>query len=705
MSTPIIELEFVRSRNAEASREVRLGEQEYLRRLPRGVYASATFNWTRERLDQLYRLYRNELTPEEVRALGREIRAFLDDVEWDADEARILEVSGAGARARLLITSMAQELYALPLELMTLERAGQPIGLLPGVVLRYRWPGVTAATRSSGARGRALLVWAEPAHDPVPHAEHVAALMDAELPWLAPFDPARDVLANVSLDRLAATLDEAEARDEPVRLLHVLCHGVRAGGGIGLGLARDDGEGQSAVDVAEFTRRMYRHRESLELVVLSVCSSADPGAMGSQLGGLALELHCVGIPAVIGSRFPLSKLGSIAMTRALYRGLRGGLERLDDAVELARQALESDERPFEWATLQLFSAAPERGREDEDEDEVAPAPAVNYEGPDARPAARDPFFLGRDEALAELERALAEPGSSCVAVIGPAGVGKTALVRQFVAGEAARRQFPGGARWLDGRALDDELRRATRASSDRSLAPGTAAARLREQLARAERPGLLVIDGLRAPVDPERLPLPEGRGKAILISRSVDLRYALPVTPRAVTLTGWPREAARAYLREHAPRLRATADASIDALIDYVGGLPRALRPLAEQSRRGSLTPRPPSSAWRPRPTGARRTSFGVRAVVQASVDDHAASIAALESLAVCPGPRPRPASPSSRRSRPAARRSSSCYRACPSSCTGSRRPARGRCAPSCAASSARAPASTSAPRVNGRGS
>lgn len=75
---------------------------------------------------------------------------------------------------------------------------------------------------------------------------------------------------------------------------------------------------------------------------------------------------------------------------------------------------------------------------------LAGAPSTPRAVPDGAPAGAatlDAALIGRDNDLAELQRALATPG--CVTLVGPAGVGKTTLARALAA------QHAEGAVWVD----------------------------------------------------------------------------------------------------------------------------------------------------------------------------------------------------------------------------------------------------------------
>ncbi len=645
MQTRFFDLEFLKP---AALRDRAAATQSYTRRLTRGRSITASFDWTAARLEMLAELYQDALSQTQLDALGRSIRAFINELEWDKDEAEILAALQRGDRVQLRICSEAPEIYLLPFEMAQLEVNGQSIGLLDGIVLRYMEPGVTAARRADAeTRGRALLAWAEPSHDPVPHAEHVDALATTAMRWLEPFDAARDVLASASLDRLVAELRRDDA--PPVKLLHVLCHGAIEAREFYLTLARDDADDGAddgaddevaRIGLVDFASRLQPFADTLELVLLSVCGGANPGAYDNQLRSLACELHKRGVPAVIGSRFPLSKRGSVALSRALYAALQAGLDDLDDALEAAREALLTSDRPREWATLQLFFAP------GEDDDRLdAPAP---FEGPEGQ-AAEDRYFVGRADELRALEELLRSRAD--VAVLGPAGIGKTALVEQLVAGEAARRLFPGGARWLSGATLERDLARIARGlpddldpalARDFEGAPARAVSRLHAALCQLGRANLLVVDGVALAGAPDAAPLVQGPCTLLVLSRTPATRFAFEPALAALTIRRWAPADARDCLRALAPRLERVADAQLDSLVQFVDALPRELRHLARLlASRVSYTPATLIEQFRRlRAALTDRDEALVGGALRASVAALTrAELELLDTLIACPSP------------------------------------------------------------------
>ena len=87
------------------------------------------------------------------------------------------------------------------------------------------------------------------------------------------------------------------------------------------------------------------------------------------------------------------------------------------------------------------------------------APVALCEGPGGVPATAVPHFLGRDDEMRELRGALEIDSAVCVVATGLGGIGKTSLVRHFVATQAAA-MFPDGSVWIDAMSLDTDAARA-----------------------------------------------------------------------------------------------------------------------------------------------------------------------------------------------------------------------------------------------------
>ena len=347
-------LELARAQKAEDPFHFRPVPQEYLLRRDSGSYARAALSWEPALLSDLAELERLQPDRSVVQRLGERLRAFLDGMGWDAQVRDILAAVEQGRPVHLTFRFDAAELYALPWELLTLGTSGRTIAELPGVLIRYEWPashGVSAPDTSRA--GRILYAWSA-AGGHVPAQAHLSALSAACEEGAYPFEPARDVLPHVSL----ATLAEALARPgEPVSILHLLCHGSRRGQTYGLlwNASLEGGEPE-LVDGATLRQVLMPYAGTLRLVVLCACQSGV-GLTDNHLGSVAQALHRAGIPAVVASRLPLSKQGSVVLTRALYQSLLVEPASLEEAMGHARRQLALDTSSLDHVSLQLYASA------------------------------------------------------------------------------------------------------------------------------------------------------------------------------------------------------------------------------------------------------------------------------------------------------------------------------------------------------------
>lgn len=222
------------------------------------------------------------------------------------------------------------------------------------------------------------------------------------------------------------------------------------------------------------------------------------------------------------------------------------------------------------------SASGSPTRSSEDHHTISPARSV-FEGPGQRPALPVPHFEGRRNELAAISHHFSDPRVVCIVVSGLAGIGKTALVRQYVA-TSARERFPDGVAWLDGRNLAHEVGRLARRFGWNST-PAEATTALEWILQELqEKAALLVIDDCDMQGETLRLlPLVGGRCRTIITSRNVKLRHELPVHASSIHLSSLDHSSAIALLRESTSPLANGTDEDLDRLVDMVGGLPLAL--------------------------------------------------------------------------------------------------------------------------------
>lgn len=397
--------------------------RDYLRLREEGTSVRASFPWEHA-LEDLSNLGSSRPSPNAAQRLGELLRTFLAPLGWAQDEQRLRQALEAGRPVRLTLKLEPAELCVLPWELLTLESTGQALSDLDGLTLCYERPGTQthpAQPSPPPAGGRILFAWA----GDVPAAAHQRALVEVCAQAGYRFDPSRDVLPHVSLASLEQALRDSE---EPIGALHLLCHGVPSEPGA-YGLAwsssRMEGEGE-VVDAASLRAVLEPHAGRVRMVVLCACRGGDAGLPGNHLGSPARELHRAGLSAVVASRLPLSKVGSVTFTRVLYGELLGHHVSLEQALAEARKALRLEGARMDGASLQLYARA--------------------GDGPDLRPFIFPPYcglrpfepgdhrrFFGREalrQTLRQRVEAAAEGRAPAFLVMaGASGSGKSSLLR------------------------------------------------------------------------------------------------------------------------------------------------------------------------------------------------------------------------------------------------------------------------------------
>jgi WD40 repeat protein len=437
-----LNLEFTRS----GREPFRLGEQEYLLRKEAGRFQGATLRWEESLLKELAELGLPEPSQVAVHRLGELLRGFLNQVGWESYEARIQEALQARKPVFLSFQFDADELYALPWELLALGDSGQRLAELPGLTLRYEWPGTRTAPLEPDPPkgGRILYAWSS-AGGLVPSERQGHALRQACARGGVAFEPQRDVLANVSTRGLAAALSSSE----PTAVLHLLCHGSQRGPnslGLILDASRPGGEPEF-IDGQALAGILAPHARTLRLVVLSACQSGAGGTPGSALPGVARALHQAGIQCVVASRLPLSVEGSVELTETLYGELLGAPCSLEQALGLARERLRRSPTRLDWASLQFYARAG-------DGTDTRPLALRPYRGLLAFQPEHSRFFFGREPLQEELLNRVAESHLAqrlqetrthqrhrFQMVAGTSGSGKSSLVLAGLVAHLDKRQW------------------------------------------------------------------------------------------------------------------------------------------------------------------------------------------------------------------------------------------------------------------------
>lgn len=361
-----ITLQLTRSSRAHESHAARLASETYLVRVVTSDEAgmrdapleTSSLDW-RKLMPQLDALHDDSRNARLRDRIGKLLRKFLGGTDWNLHEARIKEArSRPGEAIHVTVRADADELFLVPWELVKVKSLNLPLAALDQVVIGHAWPGTDTVT-TGGPPGRALVAWSA-AGGSVPMASHVAVIGDACASPDSGLDFAsdRDILAVTprSLD------DELSATDRPpVTALHLLCHGTADGNGYRLAWNGNHGDGVAYISPDDLAGWLAPFAGSLRLVTLCACESGDSVKGDRELGGIAQAVHRVGIPWVIGSRYPLSVHGSVTFAATFYERLmqQASVER---AFAHARKQLSFDTDRRDHVSLQLYARAQDRGQ-------------------------------------------------------------------------------------------------------------------------------------------------------------------------------------------------------------------------------------------------------------------------------------------------------------------------------------------------------
>ncbi len=352
-------LEFARAEQGGDPYAFRLDRLQYLLRSADGGFETAELSWDKALLADLLAVQKPGRDPVSLQRIGETLRRFLQPAGWSEQEVYIQQAIKENKRVVLTLRSAAAELSALPWELITLKGSGQHLAELPGVLVRYEWPGTSTTPEQvspSRSPGRILMCWSAAA-GAVPATEHITAIHSACESHQLSFDEARDVLPRASLGKLDETLAAAQRFGPPISVLHILCHGSASGQTFGLSLHGEDVEEHTVVDAGRLRQLLAPYASMVRLVVLAACDSGNSGELGNQLGSVAQALHRAGVAQVVASRYPISVAGSIRLAQVLYRELLSATGNLEQAVLSARHSLARDASQIDWASLQLYSRA------------------------------------------------------------------------------------------------------------------------------------------------------------------------------------------------------------------------------------------------------------------------------------------------------------------------------------------------------------
>ena len=300
----------------------------------------------------------------------------------DAEDDQLVDL-------RLIISG--SELALIPFEMAIAPQAYPGEGLewalqhhLPIVPIREIRRTRPAPVRWDRAlEPKILFISAAPQGLEVPLAPHVQALREALEPWIRwpmqgeaskpdkqrlriPFVKERlRLLPNASIEDIY----KACASDQFTHV-HILAHGAHLdiGGERRFGLALCDHVHRNRMQVINGKRLAKAllaegedgtRRSQPLMVTLATCDSGNPGSILIPGGGIAHDLHAAGVPWVLASQLPLTKIGSVRMAQFIYHRILRGDDPRRVLYEVRRQLHMSAERDHDWASIVAYATVPE----------------------------------------------------------------------------------------------------------------------------------------------------------------------------------------------------------------------------------------------------------------------------------------------------------------------------------------------------------
>ncbi len=285
----------------------------------------------------------------------------------------------------------AAELSMLPFELSKV-----PSGCTGGegnwLLLQNRLPiTLTRQVRSVGSRNaewprkpRVLFIEAAPGGMQVPAKPHVRALAKTLEPWVGTDLDDREASGKelssmlTILERATAEKIQEACAETAYTHVHILAHGMedRRRPGKPYGLALHDSNDVNEAEVVSGERLASllcsvrnctnsegnRHCSASHPSVVTV-ASCDSGNVKSAIyssgASLAHDLHRAGIPLVVASQFPLSKMGSVQIPKTLYPALLWGEDPLCALARLRSRLHALSPEAHDWASLVAYTALPD----------------------------------------------------------------------------------------------------------------------------------------------------------------------------------------------------------------------------------------------------------------------------------------------------------------------------------------------------------
>lgn len=316
-------------------------------------------------LTHLSRLrYDGGVSPEEVelarQALGEASIHFLPPIE-----------PGDGELLQIDLVTNAAELWAFPFEAV--------FGLAPAWIAGPD-RGVVITRRIRNLSSNRFPAWPDVptmlfAHAPVTKdleaslvEEHVAALNEALAPWVTRQDA--QTSGRLHVREVCSVDDLARARSEVApTYVHVLAHGARVEQERALTHREEWGlrlgyRGESAASARAVAQALYEPEGSVVAVTVAACDSGNQAGVFAS-ASVIQELHHFGVPVVVGSQLPLTKVGSVALARTFYTRLCRS-EDVRHALHAARVELSKrTDAGHDWLSLVGYVRLPPERYADE----------------------------------------------------------------------------------------------------------------------------------------------------------------------------------------------------------------------------------------------------------------------------------------------------------------------------------------------------
>ena len=270
-------------------------------------------------------------------------------------------------------------LSASELALLPFEQAKTPINAMScgegWLSLQARVPVViTRRTRNVSESGvtlplRPRILFIASDEKDVPFDAHKEALVGAVRPYLKPSeeeslgDGHREQYGDALTILKAPTFDQVvkECATQRYTHIHILAHGAKdpASEDTSYGLVLDGKVISGERLASAFARLVGNAIHRPFMVVLATCDSGNVGSVVIPGASIAHVLHQAGIPMVVASQFPLSKVGSELVVNELYPGLLCG-ENPWILLHRIRTGLHGCvmEHSHDWASLVVYEALP-----------------------------------------------------------------------------------------------------------------------------------------------------------------------------------------------------------------------------------------------------------------------------------------------------------------------------------------------------------